>query len=118
MSDLNKLYRPPTVLSLFDSKPLVRGKLSPATQGNLACRSDFRSKSVVLLAALLGSGRRGTLLGSVVFRSRISFALQNKFREGQGLLILTGGFGRPFCLCKEIILGRRRYFYKFITFSV
>ncbi len=38
VTDFNRRYRPRSSLSLLSNKPLVRGKLSPAAQGNLACR--------------------------------------------------------------------------------
>ena len=75
--DFNKLYRPRTLMSLLDNKPLVRGKLCPAAEGNPP---------------------RGILFLS----SRISFASQNKCREGWRRLILTGGLARElFCHSKN-----------------
>ena len=32
--DFNLFYRPRTLMSLLDNKPLVRGKLSPTAEGN------------------------------------------------------------------------------------
>ena len=75
--DFNKLYRSRTLMSLLDNKPLVRGKLCPAAEGNPPRGISFLS-------------------------SRISFASQNKCREGWRRLILTGGLARElFCHSKN-----------------
>ena len=79
--DFNKLYRPRTLMSLLDNKPLVKGVCPAGTN----CVPQ----------------RRETLLAGFYFSSHF-FVQAQKSREGWRRLILTGGRGRElFCHSKN-----------------
>ena len=79
--DFNKLYRPRTLMSLLDNKPLVKGVCPAGTN----CVPQ----------------RRENLLAGFYFSSHF-FVQAQKSREGWRRLILTGGRGRElFCHSKN-----------------
>ena len=62
-------------MSLLDNKPLVRGKLSPAAEGDPPRGSNFRSKSVVLFAEVIYKKRAPEKVAQRVFREEGEKAL-------------------------------------------